>query len=125
MGLPEVCPCSQPQSWVFDDPASEQGKGSSWICWQGRSGAGASPAPPLPCGGLQEGNLEPMALLGTSPGSGQQRWKQSPTKLLLLLWRLQPFLWWKGQVLNPGPGRKREEERVCKGFIFRLWLCSL
>lgn len=113
-----------PSLAACDDPASEQGKGSSWICWQGRSRPGVSQSPPLPRGGLQAGNLELMAVLGTSPGSGQQHLKQSPTKVLLL-WRLQPFLWLKSQVLNPGPGRKRKEERVCKGFILRLWLCSL
>lgn len=66
-----------------------------------------------------------MALLGTSPGLDQQHLKQSPIKLLRLLLRLQPFLGWKNQVLNPGPGRKRKEERICKGFILQLWLCSL
>lgn len=68
-----------PSLTARDDPIS------SWICWQGRSRPGVSQSPPLPRGGPQEGNLELMALLGTSPGLGQQ-------------------------VLNPGPGRKRKKD---------------
>lgn len=108
---PSLTGCDEPQS-SGKDPAGAAGR------------AGVSQSPPLSSGGLQVGNLELMALLGTSPGSAQQHLKQSPTKLLLLQ-RLQPFLWWKSQVLNSGPGRKRKEERLCKGFIFGLWLCSL